>query len=74
ARAVATALSHGCTALHPHVDLVTEALVAQAHAAGLSVATWTVNGQTQVRAAQDAGVDTIITDDVALASSTLGPG
>ena len=32
-----------CTALHPHVALVDEALVARAHEAGLSVAAWTVN-------------------------------
>ncbi len=74
ADAVTAALSHGCTALHPHVDLVSEALVEQAHAAGLSVAAWTVNGPAPVRAAQQAGVDTIITDDVAVARSTLGVG
>ncbi len=74
ADAVTAALSRGCTALHPHVDLVSEALVEQAHAAGLSVAAWTVNGPAPVRAAQQAGVDTIITDDVAVARSTLGVG
>jgi glycerophosphoryl diester phosphodiesterase len=74
AQAVTTALSHGCTAVHPHFDLVSATLVDQAHAAGLSVAAWTVNGTTRVRAAQEAGVDTVITDDVALARSTLGPG
>ena len=74
AQAVATALSHGCTALHPHLDLVSGALVEQAHAAGLSVAAWTVNGGAQLRAGQEAGVDTVITDDVALARSILGFG
>jgi glycerophosphoryl diester phosphodiesterase len=73
AQAVTTALSHGCTALHPHLDLVSDGLVEQAHAAGLAVAAWTVNGSTPLRAAQAAGVDTVITDDVALARSTLGP-
>ena len=74
AHAVSAALSHGCTALHPHVDLVSGSLVEQAHAAGLAVTAWTVNGTARVRAAQVAGVDTVITDDVALARTTLGPG
>ena len=74
AQAVTTALSHGCTALHPHVDLISDAMVEQAHAAGLSVAAWTVNGTTPLRRAQGAGVDTVITDDVALARATVGPG
>jgi len=74
AQAVTTALSHGCTALHSHVDLVSDAMVEQAHAAGLSVAAWTVNGTTPLRRAQGAGVDTVITDDVALARATVGPG
>ena len=40
---VAVATDRGCTALHPHIDLVGAALVDRAHEVGLSVATWTVN-------------------------------
>ncbi len=64
---VPTALDHGCTAVHPHVSLITEALVAEAHAAGLAVAAWTVNERPQVEDMAALGVDTVITDDVTLA-------
>jgi glycerophosphoryl diester phosphodiesterase len=70
---VAAALSRGCTALHPHHDLVDAALVGEAHAAGLAVAAWTVNGEAAVRAAAAAGADTVITDDVSGTRSTLHP-
>ncbi len=72
AHIVAAATSRGCTALHPHVDLVNAALVDEAHRAGLAVAAWTVNEQLQMEAVQRAGVDTVITDDVALALEILG--
>jgi len=74
ADAVAAALDHGCTAIHPHVDLVGGTLVDRAHEAGLAVATWTVNERTRLLAAAEAGVDTVITDDVALARATLDAG
>jgi glycerophosphoryl diester phosphodiesterase len=74
ALAVAAAVERGCTALHPHVDLVDAALVTQAHGAGLSVAAWTVNGAPRLAAVASAGVDTVITDDVALALATVGMG
>ena len=68
---VAAATSRGCTALHPHVDLVGAALVDRAHEVGLSVATWTVNDATHLELAAEAGVDTVITDDVRLVLGTL---
>lgn len=71
---VDAALSRGCTALHPHVDLVSPQLVGRAHDAGLAVATWTVNGRSAVARVEAAGVDTLITDDVVLALSHAGPG
>jgi glycerophosphoryl diester phosphodiesterase len=74
AEGVGAALSHGCTALHPHIELVGAALVDRAHDAGLSVATWTVSDRARLAAAAAAGVDTVITDDVALARATVGPG
>jgi glycerophosphoryl diester phosphodiesterase len=73
ATAVAAAVSRGCSALHPHIGLVSAALVDQAHQAGLVVAAWTVNGRPHLVEAAEAGVDTVITDDVALARATLGP-
>jgi glycerophosphoryl diester phosphodiesterase len=72
--AIATALSRGCTALHPHVDLVGADLVHGAHDAGLTVATWTVNRRSLLVTVQDAGVNAVITDDVALARAVVGPG
>jgi glycerophosphoryl diester phosphodiesterase len=71
---VTAATSRGCTALHPHIDLVGAALVDQAHEVGLSVATWTVNDGTNLEHAAKAGVDTVITDDVRLVLGTLRRG
>jgi glycerophosphoryl diester phosphodiesterase len=69
--AVPLALEHGCSALHPHASMVDAPLVAEAHAAGLSVAAWTVNDRAQLASLASLGVDTVITDDVALAVSAL---
>jgi len=69
--AVAAAVSRGCTAVHPHIDLVTEVLVEEAHLAGLAVAAWTVNEVPDLVAAGKVGVDTVITDEVGLAVRTL---
>ena len=71
--AVTAAVARGCRAVHPHIDLVTESLIDQAHGAGLSVAAWTVNDRSALEAAGRAGVDTVITDDVGLALGTLRP-
>ncbi len=73
AAGVAAAVGFGCTAVHPEFSMVTPGLVDEAHAAGLSVATWTVNDRTRLLAARLAGVDTVITDDVALALAVVGP-
>ncbi len=70
--AVAAALARGCTALHPAAPLVSGELVAEAHAAGLSVAAWTVNDTDSLRAMEGLGVDRVITDDVPRALSALG--
>jgi glycerophosphoryl diester phosphodiesterase len=74
ADAVGAATSRGCTALHPHIDLAGPALVGAAHAAGLTVAAWTVNDRARLVEAAEAGVDTVITDDVVLALGMVGPG
>jgi glycerophosphoryl diester phosphodiesterase len=72
AHGVGAAVDRGCTALHPHHDLITADLVEEAHRAGLSVATWTVNAPDRLEEVRAAGVDTVITDDVARAVTTLG--
>jgi glycerophosphoryl diester phosphodiesterase len=74
AAGVSAAVRLGCQALHPHVELISPALVEEAHRAGLSVAAWTVNDRSRLEGARDAGVDTVITDDVALALATLATG
>ena len=71
-QAVANALAHGCTALHPHRDLVNATLVDRAQRADLAVATWTVNHRTDLLSVLEAGVDTVISYDMALAKATLG--
>jgi|NGEPerStandDraft_6_1074524.scaffolds.fasta_scaffold04260_4 glycerophosphoryl diester phosphodiesterase len=74
ARSVALATDRGCTALHPSVELVTPALVGEAHDAGLLVAAWTVDDRPSLEAMERADVDTVITDDVPLALATYGSG
>jgi len=75
ARSVTTASNLGCGALHPYYLAVTPALVEQCHGAGLEVGTWTVNGHDDVNSVIAAGVDAVITDQVATALSAVGrPG
>jgi glycerophosphoryl diester phosphodiesterase len=74
ADAVAAAVRLGCRALHPHVDLVGPGLVDDAHRAGLSVAVWTVNDRDRLEGVRDAGIDTVITDDVVLALAVQATG
>lgn len=64
-RALALAAERGYSALHPHHDAVTAGLVASAHAAGLSLNTWTVNDLERAAWLVAAGVDALITDRVA---------
>jgi glycerophosphoryl diester phosphodiesterase len=71
AEVVGAATRLGCGAIHPYVELVDEALVEEAHEAGLSVATWTVNARQDLAAAASVGVDTVITDDVPLALAVI---
>ena len=52
----------GARQLAPRGDLVTPALVKQAHNAGLQVVTWTINEPEQMRHLIEAGVDGIMTD------------
>ncbi len=60
----------GCDVIDPHYLALTEAIVDQAHDAGLRVATYTVNDPEFVAQLQDWGVDTVITDSVDLIDPT----
>jgi glycerophosphoryl diester phosphodiesterase len=62
ADAVKAVVGAGARQLCPRWDLVTRALVAEAHRADLQVVTWTVDEAGQMRTAIDAGVDGIMTD------------
>ncbi len=70
---VAAALGFGCRAVHPNLAMLSGDLVAEAHGVGLAVATWTVVDRAGLTTSLSAGVDTVITDDVALARGVLGP-
>ena len=64
---VEAAVLHAVSALHPWVLAVEAEDVDSAHDAGLEVATWTVNARHDLERVVRFGVDTVITDDVALA-------
>ena len=69
--AIAVAVDHLVNALHPWVLTVDAHAVDAVHAAGLEVATWTVNARHDLERVALLGVDTVITDDVDLARRTL---
>ncbi len=56
------ALQIGVRQVAPRGDLVTSALVKEAHSVGLQVATWTINEPAEMRRLIAAGVDGIMTD------------
>lgn len=60
--AVERAVSVGARQLAPRGDLVTAALVEQAHRADLQVVTWAINTPDEMRSLIAAGVDGIMTD------------
>jgi len=63
--AVSVATEGGHSVLAPWYPLVDQAGVEAAHAAGLTVATWTVNDAADIATVVGAGVDMIIGDDPA---------
>jgi glycerophosphoryl diester phosphodiesterase len=71
--ALAMAVEHGHTALHPALRILPDApaVVERAHAAGLQVNVWTVNGPEDLLRLRDAGVDAVITDVPDLARVVL---
>ncbi|MEY2468003.1 MAG: glycerophosphoryl diester phosphodiesterase [Actinomycetota bacterium] len=70
-RALGTAVEHGHTALNPHHSVVSAELAAAVRDASLALNTWTVDEPEEMRRLAGLGVDTIITNDVALAVKTL---
>ena len=52
----------GAAAIHPRCDIVTEALIAQAHEAKLRVHAWTVNDPAEMLRLNALGIDGIFTD------------
>lgn len=76
-RAIARCEAHGFAAVHPFVLRVGADEVELAHRGGLEVAVWTVNARADLAVMLSLGVDSIITDDVALALEVReqhGPG
>jgi glycerophosphoryl diester phosphodiesterase len=61
-RGLEEAVAEGFAAVHPFVLAVTPELVERAHALGVAVNTWTVNGPDDLRTMVGVGVDTVITD------------
>lgn len=71
-RTIDTCRRHGHVAIHPHHFGVTPRLVELAHAAGLSVNTWTVDDPDRMRELAAMGVDVIMTNVPDLARAVLG--
>lgn len=67
------AVQLGCIALDAKHTALTEATVAEVRAAGLRVATWTVNQPARVADLLRWGVDTLITDEVATIDPAATP-
>jgi len=65
---------HGCVALDVKHTVLDEALVREIRAAGLRLATWTVNDAARVAELLGWGVDTVITDEVATVGAQTAPG
>ena len=72
--ALAAAADLGCRALHPHWSRVDPSLVTEAHRRRLAVVAWTVNAPDELAAVVEAGVDVVVTDDVASVLARLGRG
>ncbi len=72
--AVTGAVDLGCAAVHLPIALVSGATVDVAHDAGLVVAAWTVADEGALVTVLGAGVDTIVTDDVALVRRAVDAG
>ncbi len=65
------AARHGHVAIHPHHVFVSDTFVAQAHAAGLAVNTWTCDEPDRIKWLADLGVDAVVTNVPAIARQAL---
>lgn len=74
ARALSSASDMGCSYLLPHHTAVGRELVDACHELSMEVGTWTVNDPAGIRAVLDAGVDSVITDEVATAVEVTSRG
>jgi glycerophosphoryl diester phosphodiesterase len=70
--AVSIASNLGCSALLPYYLAADRPLVDVCHRSGLQVGVWTVNADDDVRFVVSAGVDAVITDEVAVALGAVG--
>jgi glycerophosphoryl diester phosphodiesterase len=70
--ALATAVEAGFGALNVHFKKLPADGIAAAHERGVAVNVWTVNDEATMRDLMAAGVDTLITDDPALALALRG--
>jgi glycerophosphoryl diester phosphodiesterase len=68
---VAMVRERGLNAIHPFFQRTDEALVKSAHECGIAVNVWTVNFVDEMVRLLDLDVDTLITDDPAVALSVL---
>jgi glycerophosphoryl diester phosphodiesterase len=66
------AVRHGHEAIHPHHLFVNAELVEAAHAAGVTVNTWTCDDPDRIRWLESLGVDGLVTNDPAAALEALG--
>ena len=69
--AVDEAAAHGHQALHPWVPFVDEALIARAHAAGLTLNTWTIDDPERIVELAAWGIDGIVTNVPDVARTAL---
>jgi glycerophosphoryl diester phosphodiesterase len=70
--ALVQARAMGLNAVHPYFTTLSPPAVIQARELGLALHVWTVNGAEDIVAMAALGVDSIITDDPALALQLLG--
>jgi glycerophosphoryl diester phosphodiesterase len=63
--ALALAIDHGCSAVHPFVGSVDELVVDAAHRAGMAVNVWPVDDPAEAVKLARLGVDALITNDLA---------
>ncbi len=72
ASTIARVEAHGFDAVNPQDIMVDQGFVDRAKRAGLGINVWTVDDPERMVALADMGVDSIITNDPALAVATLG--